>query len=143
MDTLDFNYADPDDDNDQETQDFAGIVPDAVNLGIIDVADLGQNSLTLHPNDVLDMSDLIVGDVETLDGVLNAALSATGVDTSSKLAFVHGDEESRVNLANDDSHHWSTQPVAEVTTSSGNAYNVYVSEGAVALVDVNLNVVHS
>lgn len=142
MDTLEFNYADPENEN-QDSQDLAGIIPKEVNLGIVDVADMGQNSLTLHPGDVLGMSDLIVGDVETLDSTLNAALSATGIDTTSKIAFVHGDEDSHVNLANDETHHWSTQPVAEVTTASGNAYNVYTSEGAVALVDVNLHVVHS
>src|SRR5688572_19119328 len=119
MDTLDFNFIEDEPENNIRADN-----PQEVNLGIIDVADQGQNSLTLHPGDVLGMSDLIVGDVETLDSSLNAALSATGIDTSSKLAFVHGDEESRVHLVSDDTHQWSTHPVAEVTTASGNAYSV-------------------
>jgi len=139
-DNIQLNYDEEETDN---LQTVTGDGLQEVNLGIIDVADQGLNSLTLHPGDVLGMSDLVVGDVETLDSTLNAALSATGIDTTSKVAFVHGDEDSRVNLANDETHQWSTQPVAEVTTSSGNAYSVYTSEGAIALVDVNLTVIHS
>jgi hypothetical protein len=139
MDKIELNYSEDDEFQLNSPEDGS----QEVNLGIIDVADLNQNSLTLHPGDVLGMSDLIVGDVETLDSTLNAALSATGIDATSKVAFVHGDEDSHVNLANDATHHWSPQPVSEVTTSSGNAYNVYTSEGAIALVDVNLTVIHS
>jgi hypothetical protein len=114
-----------------------------INHGIIDVAELGYNSVVLHPGDVVFWSDLIVSDIETLDTALNYALAAAGIEITNKLAIVNGDEESQVNLANDESLQWSAQPIAEVSTSSGNSYNVFTTHGAIALVDVNLTVIHT
>jgi len=100
----------------------------------------GTNSVTLHANDVLNMSSNTLGNLVSADSSFNQITNQAGVSSSDKVLMINGNSNSTVNLAEGN---WTS--VGTVQDSNGSHYSAFThagTSGGEALVLINTDITH-